>query len=81
MNHATGTFAASISGSTASLPLVTGLTFNPSIVTPVPANAFSAQQMQSHAWYMVYDTGSATMNFVDPLSDTGDISIKWIAYI
>jgi hypothetical protein len=82
VSNSIGAYIATISGTVATIPIVAGLSYNPSMVYPTAGNAYTGTLLQANAYYISYVSGGANLNFVTP-PDTGNggvIEINWAAY-
>lgn len=82
INYTIGDYYANISGTVSSIPIVSGLGFNPGMVYISASNAFTGNLLQANAYYIKYVSGGAELQFITPpnTSQGGTFYINWTAY-
>ena len=80
MQPLAGQFVDSVSGSTSTLVIASGLPFAPSILIPQSGNTYTATLLSSNAHFMTYTANGAVLNFTAPVTISSPVIINWIAY-
>lgn len=81
-SYSTGSYSAYISGSVSSIPIVSGLPYNPSFVSITPIDSYTGSLLQANAYFIQYNSGGADIVFITPVS-TGNgslVNFNWLAY-
>jgi hypothetical protein len=82
VNYTSANYSAYISGSVSTIPIVSGLSYNPSFVAITPTDSYTGTLLQTNPYYIQYVAGGADLTFITPVN-TGNGSIvnfNWLAY-